>query len=753
MSKLDLNQASYTFKTDALSNNELRVLRFSGREAISQPFVFMLQLVSDLPKVDLDAQVNTRATLSLRGLLPSGERYFRYVHGVVESFRQVKIGKKYSLYQAVLVPTLGPLKYRRGSRIFQKLTTAQIVKKILQDAKVPSDRVNQMLHGSYGERDFCVQYQESDLHFIQRLLEEDGIFYFFEHDQNKDVLEIGDGEHAFVDTPHLASLRCAEHPHLYEEVVYDLHAESNLRSGGVRMRDYRFKQPNLDLEVEKEADSFGDLEVYLYPGEYVEQSLGERLAKTRRDELQHDRQRLVFQTSCRALLPGYTFELSESGRDDFDGKYLVLSVEHQGSQPQALKEEQRGGDALAYSARVVCIPHDAVYRPPRITHRPIIPGVQVAVVVGPPGEEIHCDEHGRVKVQFPWDRQGKKNDDSSCWIRVSQPWGGTSFGGMFIPRIGQEVLVQFLEGDPDRPVIIGRVYNGENQPPYPLPDKKNISTLKTASTPGGDGYNELRFDDTAGQEEVFLHGQLDMKTQIERDRAQTIGRDNTDAIGHDRQRMVGNDETISIAKDQSITVGSNQTLHVASNRSVLVGANQSTAIGGNQAITTAGQHTETITGAMTLIVMQTKTETVAINHAQTVGAAMELSVGGALTESVGAAKTATVGGILTETIGADHAESVGGDLSLDVAGQTGLQAGKEIALQAGQGIAVKAGKHIVLEGGTKISIAAADEIALKAGSAQIILKKSGDVIIKGKAISVKGSGEVVIKGSKISENC
>lgn len=776
MSKLDLNQADFLFHSDALSDAELRVVSFSGQEELSRIFRFEIELVSSNPDIDLDAPIGEPAYLLLRGHQPDGSRYSRYVHGVLERFVQSGAGIRQSRYLATLVPTLQQLEYSRDARIFQKQKTEDVVKKVLKDAKVPSDWVNMMLHGSYEPRDYCVQYQESDLDFVQRLLEEEGITYYFEHKKDKDVLCIGDGSHAFESLPQYAEVQLRDTPHLYEEGLVALQAESALRPGAAVLRDYKFKQPTLDMEAKAEGKKYAEREMYYFPGDYVDPSLGKRLVKLRMQEQLSLANRFVGRGSVRAMQPGYKFTLQGHRRDACNQEYLIVRVEHEGTQPGALGEEGTGITKPVYQNRIHSIPASVEFRPSRITPRPAIPGVQTATVVGPSGEEIHCDEHGRIKVKFPWDRDEKKDDSSSCWIRVNQPWGGVSYGGMFIPRVGQEVLVQFLEGDPDRPVVIGRVYNGENPVPYGLPDKKTVSTFKSSSSPGGNGSNELRFEDAAGKEEIYLHGQLDMNTVIERDRSQKFGRDTTDDVGRDRTRKVGNNETLSVGNDrkqtvtnnetlnvgvdQSQTIGANQTENVGANQSLTVGANQTNKIGANKTTTVSGSHTETVSGSMTVTVLQSLTETVAINYAETVGAAMELTIGGAFTETVGGMKNTTIGAALNETIGASHSESVGGSLSVDAGAAISMSAGKGIAMKAGQGVGVdagqgisgKAGKAIVLDAGTKVTIVAADEIAFKTGSATIVLKSSGDISIKGSKISVKGSGDVVIKGSKIGQN-
>ncbi len=768
MSKLDLDQAEFLFHAEALADAALQVYQFTGYEALNQTFDFQLELVSSNAALDLEAPIGQPASLTMLGRLPSGERYTRHVYGVIERFVQTAAGIAQSRYEATLVPTLKAQHYTRDARIFQQKSAPDVARKVLTDAELPSDALNALLHGSYGPRDYCVQYQESNLNFVQRLWEEEGISYHFEHEKEKDVLVLGDGPHAFAKLPNYAELSHRDTPHLYEECMYELRAESALHSGAAVLRDFKFKQPSLELEARAQGSAFDNLSSYYFPGEYVDPALGQRLAKIRLEEQTCRRNVFRGRSNVRALCPGYTFALTQHRRQEFNQEYLIVAVRHKGTQPQALREHAAAPQNGGYENSVECIPSSAPFRPVRLTPRPTIPGVQTAIVVGPAGEEIHCDEHGRVKVQFHWDRQGKNDDQSSCWIRVSQPWAGLSFGGVVLPRIGQEVLVQFLEGDPDRPVLSGRVYNGENPQPYPLPAKKTVSTLKSASSPGGGGYNELRFEDAAGSEEIFLHAQLDMNSIIERDRTQSFGRDTTDTvghdatatIGHDRVRNVGHNESVSVGNDRAAAVAQNETMQVGANQSLAVGANQQIAVGANQEIAvfanrtlkTGAAHTETIGAAMHLTVGDSLTEMITASHTELVGGSMTLTIAKSLTEINGTSRTEITGTSVTEKMGTDHKQTVGGDQSIKVSGGATWEADNNVGIKAGQNLSGEAGKEIILNAGTKVTIVAASEMTLAVGSATIVLKKNGDITLSGKKLSVKASGDIVMKGSKISQN-
>jgi len=553
MPALDINQAEFLFTCQSLEGAGLKVVGFTGDEALSQPFEFQVELCADSSSLDLAAPIGKPACLTLIGRRSDASRYERHIHGVIEEFVQLAAGIRHSRYLARLVPTLKPLHYSRNSRIFQKESAPDVAKQVLTDGQVPSDWISTLLHATYGTRDYCVQYQESDLNFVQRLWEEEGITYFFEHSAEKDTIVLGDGEHAFDTLPHYGAVSVRDQPHLYEEGFHRFRAGHALVPGATLLRDFKFKQPTLGLEAKAEADAFTERRVYYFPGEYLDPDLGKRLAKIRLEEQQCQRNRHVGEGNVRAMQPGYTFTLAGHRRPDCNQEYLIVAVHHEGSQPQVLGEEAVGVQKAVYQNRIECIPGCVPFRPARRSQAPTIPGVQTATVVGPPGEEIHCDEHGRVKVKFHWDLDHKKDDSSSCWIRVSQPWGGMGQGGMFIPRVGQEVIVQFLEGDPDRPLILGRVYNGENAVPHALPAAKNISTIRSASTPGGAGFNEIKFDDTKDAELFFTHAQKDREDIVLHNHTEKVTKNQSYKVGANQKTSVGGNQTTTVDHVSKLT--------------------------------------------------------------------------------------------------------------------------------------------------------------------------------------------------------
>jgi len=421
-----------------------------------------------------------------------------------------------------------------------------------------------------------------------------------------------------------------------------------------------------------------------------------------------------------------------------------------------------------YENSFECVPFSTPIRPARRTPVPVVQGCQTAVVVGPDGEEIFTDNYGRVKVQFHWDREGKKNENSSCWIRVSYPWAGKAWGGIQIPRIGQEVIVDFIEGDPDRPIITGRVYNAGQMPPWDLPSKKMISGYKSNSTKGGGGYNEMSFDDTKGTELIQVHGQYDMDTRIEHDerrhvvnnRSKNVDVDETSTIGNNRTEKVGSNEQITIGANRTESVGANENITIASNRTESVGSNELVTItltrthnvGVNDMLNVGAAQEVSVGGLQAITVGGLQAVTVGLTRAKTVGVSETVNIGTTQSINVGAAQTVNVGASQSTTIAAGQTVSVGSDLSETIGGSHSENTSKDRSASVGGSDALKVGKTLAIE--------AADEIAIKTGSASIVMKKDGTITIEGKDVTIKGSGKIVgqasgdmvLKGCKILQN-
>ena len=645
------NASRFEFAIAGLER-ELKVLRLAGHEALSRPFLFQLDLAAEDESIDFAQVIDRPATLTL-----IGQDGRRHINGIVHAFSQGEPGQRFCLYQAELVPTLWRLTHRHTCRIFQQRSAPEIITQVLTEAGLGGDRARQVLHGTHPSREYCVQYRESDLDFISRLMEEEGIYYYFEHAENTHVLVMTD--HASVHPPVTGSGVLPYQPRnagrVTNEHLFGFHYRERLRPGTATLRDYNFKRPAQDLEGRQQGDSAAGLEVYDYPGSYETAAFGETLARIRLQELRTPAQTAAGESTCHNLLPGQFFTLTGHLRYTLNQRYLLTEVRTTGAQPQALEETAAGGGS-EFSNVFECIPWRVPYRPPRVTPRPRVQGSQTAIVVGPAGEEIYTDEHGRVKVQFHWDRAGRRDEHSSCWIRVSQAWAGPAWGSMVIPRIGQEVIVDFLEGDPDRPIITGRVYHGTNRAPYALPANKTQSTLKSNSSKGGGGSNELRFEDAKGAEQLYIHAQKNQDNVVE----------------HDETTKVGQDRTESVGRNEKIHIGANRTEDVGANEAIKIGANQTILIGQNQS------------------------ETVAIAKALSVGAGYAVSVGAAMITTVGLSQTEQVGRSKTVLVGKTFA----------------IEAGDELKITVGQASLVMKSDGTVIINGTRFTFEASGPVQL-----------------------------------------
>lgn len=471
---LDAQKADVLFQLDGGPADKLRVAAFSGMEAVSVPFQFNLELVSTDGSLKLADSLGKPGLLTLVG--PGGKRY---INGVVSRFEQVTRDKKYSTYEAKLVPFIWLLRFTSNCRIFQKMSVKDIVTKVLEDGGVASDRFKFSLKGKYSTREYCVQYRESDLTFVSRLLEEEGIYYFFEHGKDGHVLVMADNPGATVaiegDSKLLYRPLSGQIPE--KEHVHSFRFSEEIRTGKITLRDFNYLKPSVDLTATKSADRDADLEDYDYPGEYLEEAEGKTLASVRLEESRATRATGMGESICRRMTPGFRFTLEEFPRSDFNTEYAVLQVKHSGTQPQ-VREEAAGEEGSSYQNTFEVIKSDVPYRPERMAPRPFVRGCQTATVVGPKDETVYMDEHGRAKVMFHWDREGKSDENCTCWIRVSQGYAGRKHGIQFPPLVGDEVIVDFIEGDPDRPILTGRVYNANNLPPL-KPDDRIQNVLLT----------------------------------------------------------------------------------------------------------------------------------------------------------------------------------------------------------------------------------------------------------------------------------
>ncbi|MDA8137279.1 MAG: type VI secretion system tip protein TssI/VgrG [Desulfobacteraceae bacterium] len=706
------NAPRFIFKAGSI---ELLVVDFSIREKISDTFEVQLSLASE-DEVKFDTVIGKTALLTLES---SDEA--RYVHGIIDQFAQTGLNGRFYLYRARVVPQIKLLALEQDCRIFQQQSVPDIVKAILQESGITSDLFKFRLQGQYSPREYCVQYRETDLNFISRLLEEEGIFYFFEHSQQKHLLVFGDGTVNYQPIAGQASIPFNPGAGMVAEAeaVVSFQLTKQIRSGKYTLRDFNFERPSLNLTVDQSASEHKKLEVYDYPGDYLMPEEGERIAQVRLQQTVMYQEKAEGRGVVSRLLPGFTFKLSEHDIPAFNQEYLLIEVFHSGAQPQVLAERAAAAGGTSYENHFVAIPSAITIRPEIALPKPIVEGVQTATVTGPAGEEIYTDQFGRVKVLFHWDRLGKKDEKSSCWIWVSQSWAGAGWGAMHIPRIGQEVIVDFIEGDPDRPIITGRVYHGGNKPPYSLPAEKTKSTVKSNSTTGGGGDNEIRFEDKKGQEEIYIHGQKDWNTVIGNNTHLTIGHNHIIEVANDEVHTISHDHTHEVRNNRSRTVGKDETVRIAGNKSEMV--------------------------------VIASTETVGAAKALTVGAGFQISVGGGMNTTVGGLKSVQVGGALLEAVGAQKSSKVAGNESMDVGKNLTVTIAGEMKHTVSDKRTDAIKKDYLLKA-QKVTIQAEKEIEIVTGSAQLLMKKNGDIEIKGKKISIKGSGDVIVKGSNVKEN-
>ncbi|QQR42871.1 type VI secretion system tip protein VgrG [Myxococcus xanthus] len=737
------NPPAFTVQVGSHGADALSVSSISGTEALSHLFDFRVDFfakdgnpIATSELLEQDALL----TLSIRDSAP------RYVHGWVREVESLGMKTGRRRYRAHVVPRLWRLTQHHRSRIFQQKSVPDILKDVLDAAGV---KTRLALSGSYAPREYCVQYRESDFAFLSRLMEWEGIFYFFEHTEDGHTLVLGDKPSAHAPLPQGQQLPLR--PSLGKEVVEGeylsaLEVVHRLRPGAVHLKDFDFEKPGLDISGKAQApEGVTELELYDYPAGYVAPGVGKAATNVRTEAASMGGRTLMGQGVAPRLTPGYLLEVQSPEDGTFAGEYLVTEVVHSGTQPDV----SAGSEAIQglYRNQYHLLPKAVPFRPRRLTPLPQLAGPQTATVVGPAGEEIHTDEHGRIKVQFHWDREGKRDERSSCWVRVGQPWGGPAWGDVWLPRIGQEVVVRFLEGDPDRPLVAGAVYNGTNTVPYGLPGEKTKSTRKSASSLGSDGFNEVRVEDAAGQEEVFTHAQKDEDLLTENDKDQQVTGFEDLLVKKDRKRTVEGNQELRVGLDDVGVVEQNQTLLVQGNRSTRTTLSHDEEVEGNQ--------TMTVGGNLTALVLQGAMENVGAAKATTIGGVYSVNValayneatGGARGLQVAAAHTEHVLGSRQETVAKDKSAQTGGDWGTEVAGQLTQTTGKDLSHDVG-------GKWLN-EVKEPISFLAkqfqlkADTLSFSVGSKVFLrMEKSGKITLLANALTMEGS-EIKFKGSKV----
>jgi len=709
----------------AVVPDDAAIEKLTGYEALGTPFEYQAVLVSESPTLDLSKFIGDKVTAQLE----MDDSSFRYFNGYVTEAALIETFKRRARYRLTVRPFLYLLTARTNSRIFQNKTVPAIVKALLSEHGFTD--LESPLEGNYPTLEYVVQYRESDFAFISRLMEASGIYYYFKHHEDSHVMVLSDAESAHGKPPGDTDtfvFRPVEQgrPSWPLDHVDTWEVKQRFQSSAFASKDFNFEMPRVDLlqrskSTIKQKQAAG-MEVFEYPGNYLTGGDGSQVVRTRIQELEKDVETVAAAGDLRALGTGELFTLDDHPISNQNKKYLVTAARFEVVNNDFESGASPPESPTNFRVHFDCIDSKTPFRPDRRTPLPRIEGPQTAIVVGEGGAEITTDKYGRVKVQFHWDREGKKDEHSSCWVRVSQAWAGGQWGAVHLPRIGQEVIVDFLEGNPDQPIVVGRVYNADNMVPYALPANKTQSGIKSRSSQGGaaDNFNELRFEDKKGAEHVYLQAEKDLQILVKHDERRHVD--------HDRIKEITNDETVSIGHDRSETVGRNET--------ITIGADRTEAVGGNETVTVA----------------KSREHSIAIRETVNVGAARSVNVGAADTTSVGGSQGVSVGGGQSVDVGKDQATTIGANRSLTV--------GKDDTVTIGGKSVLSIEKDTTISVGTKMVIDVTDELTLKSGEASIILKKNGDITIKGKNITVDGSGkvnikaggDVVIKGSKVTGN-
>lgn len=542
------NQPRFTLTIEGV-HPELKVLEFTGKEGISQPYRFDLELVSERPDIELESLLHRQAFLSF-DTEGSG------IHGQIYRVGQGESGKRLTRYQISLVPRLTYLGHRINRRIFQHKNVPQIITQIFKDHGILGNAFKFQLGSEYPEREYCVQYVESDLAFIQRLCAEVGIHYHFQHSLEGHLLLFGDDQVFFPRLPTPTPYRPGSGMAGDEPVINRFNVNLQARTTAVTLRDYNFHKPSLELESRLDSGQLPALEDYGFPGQFADRDVGIRLAQRALERHRADYRQAKGHSDQSALISGHFLQLAEHPQQEWNDLWLLTEIEHRGRQPQVLEESAGSGESdefQGYRNTFLATPWDVFFRPPLI-EKPHAGGYQSAVVTGPKGSEIHCDEYGRVKVQLQWDRDGQLDEHASCWLRVATGWAHDRYGSVLTPRVGMEVLVGFVDADADKPLIMGCLPNASTPVPLDLPADKTRSVFRSQSSPGGGGYNELRIEDRKGAEEIYLRAQRNWNQLVLQDMQVQIGQNDYLQVTGDRHVRVSN-QTVSASGQFRVNAG------------------------------------------------------------------------------------------------------------------------------------------------------------------------------------------------------
>jgi len=660
-------------------------------------------------------------------------------HGVVEEAAALEPHRDDRRYELRLRPRISALAYRVRSRLFQKKSAVDVVKDVLKGAGIPSDAVSFRLERTYPKRDLCVQYRESELDFVLRLLEDEGIFYWFEHGDDGHVLVLADVPSAHQPISGEQVLPHTRWQHGDRASVSDLVFSSDIGPDVYVARDWNWRRPSDVIEVEEELEDAHGRTWFEYPGGFDESGDGGRRARDRIQAM--DRTRLLRgRSNCLRLSPGRIFEVEGATPSYLSRDWLTVELDH----------DFDGGvgsdDQGVYEARFRALAGDAPFRPERRTPSPLATGKDLAMVTGPGGEDIHVDEMGEVKVHFVWDREGATDDRSSTWFRVLQL---NTSGSMILPRVGWEMTLGYLDGDPDRPLVLQRLYNRDAMPPHGLPDAKSKSSLQSHTTGGGEGVNALHMEDGSGGMELGLTASRDLNVVVGHDQSEDVGTDSTHEVGKDLQTLVGSTEEVTISAGQSTSVGGDASQETVGDKAVTIGGMDSLGVKKLHTTTCDGSRNESI-GSLSNLLASHVVETVNGSSTRNIGAALSLNAVKGLVEVVGGSKTESTGAARIEILRGAHNETIKGNKVLTSAAIV-EKAGKDVSLAAKGNLTVTVGGLVAEKVGGDFTISApvvtliAATASLKGGGSE--LKLSGSITVKGSDLSLDGQAVVSLQGT------
>lgn len=714
----------------------LQLRQLHGTEEISKLFAFNIQVISDSKSVDPKALLGKSASIEVE--TDGGGK--RYLHGVVSRFgMRGQDASKFS-YFLEMRPWLWLATRKSDFKIFQNMTVPDIIRDVLGKYGEPMEF---KLTKSYPPVEYLVQYSESDCNLVCRLAEDLGIYFHFKHSSGNHTLVFCDdvvGSHEPMAGGGLPFYPPEKAAFAKEESLDDWDFTQGLQSGRVLTDDFDFKKPRADLATMRKMppghanDAF---EIYEFPGQYTDYADGEHYAKVRVEEHIATHERIAAQGNARNLVgaTGCFMTLRNYPRGDQNVQYLLTSVTYHFTENVQVSDASKGS---TQRFAIEALPTSRAFRPARITPKPRTQGLQTAWVVGPPGEEIYCDKFGRVKVQFHWDRIGAMNEKSSCWMRFSSSWAGSNFGAIAIPRIGMEVLVDHIDANPDRPIIVGVVYNADNMPPWQLPGNQTQTGIKTRSSKGGASgpglkngpgdANVLRFEDKAGQEQLWIHAQKDQLTEVENDEDKWVGNDRRKTVDRDETNHIKRDRTETVDRDEDITVHNNRTERVDVNEKISIGVNRDEDVGVNETVT----------------IGVNRTKTIGVNETDTIGTKWGISVGKIKTETIGLFSMQNIGIANLQNIGVARMTNIGAAYNLNV--------GMVMVTNVGINQSTKVGTNRTVTVGKNYTITAGDQLSITVGAASLVMKKDGTITINGKDVSVTASGDINEKAGGTIKN-